>query len=139
MKDLLVVLYTSRSCHNMIPLSVKIRTRAVSSCGPGAALSTPVTTFLPSPILHKKLYLRNYLPLWSAPTRFLELYTVDSVTYPQRRDISCRIFFATDRFSMVPPTDRVNDNELKRFLKRSDVDQTHQLATRMQTIRRCYK
>ena len=45
MKELLIAMYRIRPCHKMIPLSVKIRTRAVSSCGPGAALSTLVTTF----------------------------------------------------------------------------------------------
>ena len=49
--DLLTMALESRSCHNMIPLSVTIRTHAVSSCGPGAALSTLVTTFSPSSIL----------------------------------------------------------------------------------------
>ena len=39
-KEPLIVMYRIRPCHRMIPLSVKIRTHAVSSCGPGAALST---------------------------------------------------------------------------------------------------
>ena len=46
-------MYRIRPCHKMIPLPVKIRTHAMSSCGPGAALSTLVTVF--DPILHKKL------------------------------------------------------------------------------------
>jgi len=42
---------------SQVVVYVNIRTDAVSSCGPGAALSTLVTTFSPSPILHKKLSL----------------------------------------------------------------------------------
>ena len=39
-KELPITMYRIRPCHKMIPLFVKIRTHAVSSCGPGAALST---------------------------------------------------------------------------------------------------
>ena len=47
LRDLLTMALESRSCHNMISLSVKIRTHVVSSCTPGAALSTLPTKFLP--------------------------------------------------------------------------------------------
>ena len=47
LRDILTVALESRSWHNMISLSVKIRTHVVSSCTPGAALSTLPTKFLP--------------------------------------------------------------------------------------------
>ena len=40
LRDILTMALESRSCHDMISLSVKIRTHVVSSCTPGAALST---------------------------------------------------------------------------------------------------
>ena len=43
--DLLTMVFESRSCHNMISLSVEIRTHVVSSCTLGAALSTLPTQF----------------------------------------------------------------------------------------------
>ena len=47
LRDILTMALESRSWHNMISLSVKIRTHVVSSCTPGAALSTLPTKFLP--------------------------------------------------------------------------------------------
>ena len=47
LRDILTMALESRSCHDMISLSVKIRTHVVSSCTPGAALSTLPTKFLP--------------------------------------------------------------------------------------------
>ena len=47
LRDILTMALESRSCHNMIPPSVKNRTHVVSSCTPGAALSTLPTKFLP--------------------------------------------------------------------------------------------